>query len=322
MTAAAARTDIRPLRAVDVSKRFGHRWVLRDCSFELRPGRVTALIGPNGAGKSTLMAAAAGLLPTSAGLIEVAGQVVTASPSHPDLGYLAQDKPLYRRYRVSDMLEIGRHLNARWDSAHARHLVEAAGLDVTQRVGALSGGQRTRLALALVLARRPSMLLLDEPLADLDPLARLEVQQTLMTEVLDTGMTVLMSSHILGEIADLCEDLLVMTGGKIALAGQIETVLAEHRMLVGPGTTPEALAFLPFECVVEAERAARQTTVLVNRPVGVLPIGWTACDPTLDEIVVAYLRAGSSAGNDGTGGDHVVTESSSGRRALTRQDSR
>ena len=287
-----ALVDSSPLRVVDVGQRYGRTWALRGCSFELRAGAVTALVGPNGAGKSTLMAAAAGLLRPTLGRIEVRGEAVTASPSHPDLGYLAQDKPLYRRYRVREMLEIGRHLNARWDAAHADALVDAAGLDRDQRVGTLSGGQRTRLALALVLARRPRVLLLDEPLADLDPLARLEVQQTLMTEVVDTGMTVLMSSHILGEIADLCEDLLVMVGGGITLAGEIDTVLAQHRVLVGPGTDPDGLGFLPDGSVVEVQRAARQTTVLVDRPVGRLPIGWSASDPTLEEVVVAYLRGG------------------------------
>ena len=284
--------DSSPLRVVEVGQRYGRKWALRGCSFELRPGAVTALVGPNGAGKSTLMAAAAGLLRPTQGRIEVQGEVVTASPSHPDLGYLAQDKPLYRQYRVREMLEIGRHLNARWDAAHADALVDAANLDRDQRVGTLSGGQRTRLALALVLARRPRVLLLDEPLADLDPLARLEVQQTLMTEVVDTGMTVLMSSHILGEIAELCEDLLVMVGGSITLSGVIDTVLAQHRVLVGPGTGPDGLDFLPEGSVVEVQRAARQTTVLVDRPVGPLPIGWSSSDPTLEEIVVAYLRGG------------------------------
>jgi ABC-2 type transport system ATP-binding protein len=195
------------------------------------------------------------------------------------------------------MLEIGRHLNARWDAAHADELVDAAGLDRDPRVGTLSGGQRTRLALALVLARRPQVLLLDEPLADLDPLARLEVQQTLMTEVVDTGMTVLMSSHILGEIAELCEDLLVMVSGSITLSGVIDTVLAQHRVLVGPGVDAEGLGFLPEGSMVEVQRAARQTTVLVDRPVGPLPIGWSASDPTLEEIVVAYLRRGGRRGD-------------------------
>ena len=284
----------------DLGKRFGRRWVLRGCSFDLRAGAVTALVGPNGAGKSTLMSAAAGLLTTDEGHIEIAGQQVSASRAHPDLGYLAQDKPLYRRYRVRDMLGVARHLNARWDDAHARELVAAAGLDLDARVGTLSGGQRTRLALALVLGRRPSVLLLDEPLADLDPLARLEVQQTLMTEVLDTGMAVLISSHILGEIADLCEDLLLLQGGRIALAGPLEELLTGHRLLIGPATEADGLGFLPPGGVLEVRRTARQTTVLVSRPVDGLPEAWTQGDPTLDELVVAYLRKDGTTTLEGT----------------------
>lgn len=285
--------DARPLTVTDVGQRFGKKWVLRECSFDLRPHAVTALIGPNGAGKSTLMAAAAGLIESTEGRIEVCGSAVTASPAHPDLGYLAQDKPLYRQYRVRDMVGIARNLNRRWDQAHADELIDAADLDRAQRVATLSGGQRTRLALALVLARRPSVLLLDEPLADLDPLARLEVQQTLMTEVADTGMTVLMSSHILGEVVDLCEDLLVMGSGRITLSGSLDEVLAQHRILVGPGTAPSDLDFLPAGATVEAQHAQRQTTLLVDRPISDLPPGWTISDPSLDDVVLAYLRLGA-----------------------------
>ena len=302
--------DTVPLRVDRVGQRYGKKWVLRGCTFDLRPHSVTALIGPNGAGKSTLMSAVAGLHASTEGSIEVQGAAVTASPSHPDLGYLAQDKPLYRQYRVRDMLEIARHLNARWDSGHADELIDAAGLDRSQRVSTLSGGQRTRLALALVLARRPSVLLLDEPLADLDPLARLEVQQTLMTEVADTGMTVLMSSHILGEVVDLCEDVLVMGsapggGGRISLSGAIDEILAAHRVLVGPGTSPGDLGFLPDGCIVEGQHAARQTTLLVDRLVGPLPDGWTSADPSLDDVVLAYLRidaASRRVGAEAAGG--------------------
>lgn len=292
-----------PLRVTDLGKKYRRKWALQSCSFALRPGVITALVGPNGAGKSTLMATAAGLLTATEGRIEITGTPVTTTPAHPNLGYLAQDKPLYGRYRVTDMLAIGRHLNARWDDARARRLVDQAGISLSSRVRTLSGGQRTRLALALVLARRPSVLLLDEPLADLDPLARLEVQQTLMTEVLDTGMTVLLSSHILGEIQDACEDLLLLQNGRMVLDGTLEDLLSEHRMLVGPGAgqSDEALAWLPADGVVEIRRTLRQTLVLLNRHAPGLAPGWTESDPSLDELVVAYLRAGrdqSAVGSD------------------------
>lgn len=281
-----------PFRASGVGKRFRRGWALRDCTFALRPATVTALVGPNGAGKSTLMSAAAGLQQLTEGAIEINGTAAVTVRPHPDLGYLAQDKPLYRQLRVDDMLDIARHLNRRWDSALARRLVDEAGLPPTAKVRTLSGGQRTRLALALVLARRPSVLLLDEPLADLDPLARREVQQTLLTETMDTGMTVLMSSHILGEIEDVCEDLLVLRDGRITLAGALEDLLARHRVLIGPASGADDLPWLPTDAVLEASRTSRQTTVLISRPVVDLPTGWTSETPTLDELVIGYLRTG------------------------------
>lgn len=291
MTATAVGES--PLLAVDLGKRYRRLWALRECSFALRPGVITALVGPNGAGKSTLMATAAGLLAATEGRIEIGGTRVTTTPAHPNLGYLAQDKPLYRRYRVRDVLDIGRHLNVGWDEAKARRLVDEAGISRNARVRTLSGGQRTRLALALVLARRPSVLLLDEPLADLDPLARLEVQQTLMTEVLDTGMTVLLSSHILGEIQEACEDLLLLQRGRMVLDGELDDLLSSHRVLVGPGINTDAkTAWLPTTGVIEIRRSTRQTTVLLDKPVPNLPTGWADTAPTLDELVIAYLRAG------------------------------
>ena len=172
----------------DAGVHYRRGWALRRCSFELAPGGITALVGPNGAGKSTLMMAASGLLALTEGSVRVFGASVHTSPAHPDLGYLAQDKPLYRQASVQAMLWIGQKLNARWDAVLAQQLCDEAGLDRRARVRTLSSGQRTRLALALVLARRPTLLLLDEPLADLDPLARLEVQQMLLAQVADTGM--------------------------------------------------------------------------------------------------------------------------------------
>lgn len=283
-----------PLRVTGLGKRFRRTWALRECSFALRPGVICALVGPNGAGKSTLMAAAAGLLAPTEGRIEIGGARVRTTPAHPDLGYLAQDKPLYRRYRVNDMLSLGRHLNIRWDGLLARRLVDEASISGRARVRELSGGQRTRLALALVLARRPRVLLLDEPLSDLDPLARLEVQQTLMTEVLDTGMTVLLSSHILSEIQDGCEDLLLLQNGRIVLDGTLEAALARHQVLIGPGTDPagDDLSWIPVGAVIDIRHTQRQTTVLVNHRTPAPPAGWTDATPTLDELVVAYLRTG------------------------------
>ena len=270
--------------------RYRRVWALRHSSFELVAGGITALVGPNGAGKSTLMMAAAGLLTLTEGSVQVFGASVRTSPAHPDLGYLAQDKPLYRQASVQAMLRIGQKLNARWDAALAQQLCDEAGLDRRARVRTLSSGQRTRLALALVLARRPRVLLLDEPLADLDPLARLEVQQMLLAQVADTGMTVLMSSHILGEIEDACDDLLILTDGRIGLHDSIEGTIARHVLLIGPGRDEAGLAGLPAEHIVQIQRAPRQVTVLLDGPAPQLADGWTIVTPTLEEVVVARLR--------------------------------
>lgn len=274
-------------------RRYRRGWALRDFTLQIERGSITALVGPNGAGKTTLMRAVCGLLELTEGDITVNNAPVTARRTPPEVGYLAQDKPLYRQYSVATMLEIGRHLNTRWDGALARRLCEDAGLDPRAKVRTLSGGQRTRLALALVLARRPEVLLLDEPLADLDPLARLEVQQTLLAEAVDSGMTVLMSSHILGEIEDVCSDLALITNGRLSLHGSIDDVVARHLLLTGPAG---AIDWLPPVSIVEHRTTIRQQTLLVDGsladlPGRMLPEGWTAEQPNLEEIVIARLRS-------------------------------
>ena len=273
-------------------KRYKRGWALRDCDLTVERSSITALVGPNGAGKSTLMAAAAGLLSLTEGEIAVDGRIVDRRMDS-KLGYLAQDKPLYHRWRVSDMLAQTRDLNSAWDEGHARRLVEEAGLPLDARVGTLSGGQRTRLALSLVLGRRPALVLLDEPLSDLDPLARLQVQQALMAEVADTGMTVLMSSHILNEVRDTCDALLLLQDGHITLHGEMDELVKQHRILTGPH--PDSLEWLPVADRVEVRTTARQTTVLVSAAPPVLPAGWTDEPVGLDEIVIARMRNAESA---------------------------
>lgn len=276
-----------PLEVVGAGKRYRRGWALQNCDLAIRPSSITALVGPNGAGKSTLLAAACGLISLTTGTIAVDGRTVDRRMD-PDLGYLAQDKPLYRRWRVSDMLAQTRDLNISWDDAHARRLVDEARLPLDAKVGTLSGGQRTRLALALVLGRRPAMVLLDEPMADLDPLARLQVQQTLMTEVAETGMTVLLSSHILGEVRDTCDELLLLQDGRVSLSGPMDELVDDHRLLIGP--SPDSLDWLPTELRVEVRSTRKQTTVLVSSAPPSLPEGWTSEPANLDDIVIARLR--------------------------------
>lgn len=272
----------------NAGKRYKQSWALHHCDATIEPSSITALVGPNGAGKSTLLGAAAGLISLTEGEVVVDGRQVDRRMD-PAIGYLAQDKPLYRRWRVSEMLAQAKDLNTDWDSRRAERLIDEAGLSLKDRVGTLSGGQRTRLALVLVLGRRPDLVLLDEPMAALDPLARLRVQQTLMTEVADTGMTVVMSSHILAELRDVCDALLLLQGGCSALDGPMDNLIQQHRILTGP--TTDSLDWLPSGDRVEVRSAGLQTTVLVSTAPRVLPANWIDEPADLEEIVIARLRS-------------------------------
>jgi ABC-2 type transport system ATP-binding protein len=283
------------LEADDLGKRYRRGWALRDCSFALPPGRVSALVGPNGVGKSTLMHLATGLIRPSSGTIRVLGETPGPGGAHPRLAFLSQDKPLFRRFTVAEMLRVGQAMNADWDSAYARRLVDEAGVTLDARISTLSGGQRTRVALALAMGRRPDLVLLDEPLADLDPLARREVMQTLMAEVAETGMTVLLSSHVLTDLEGVCDHLILLTDGRARLVGDIEDLISAHRLLVGPAHQVEPL--IPTAVTIEATATARQATVLVN-DAGLAPgPDWEKHIPTLEDLVLAYLRAATATSN-------------------------
>ena len=281
------------LEASGLGRRYRRGWALRDCTFELPTGRVCALVGPNGAGKSTLMGLAAGLLRPTVGTVRGLGAEPGRSGAHPEVAFLAQDKPLYRRFTVEEMLRAGRALNQRWDQPYVERLVRMAGVSMDARIGTLSGGQRTRVALAVALGRRPVLLMLDEPLADLDPLAREEVLQTVMSEVAETGMTVLLSSHVLADMEGICDHLLLLADGRVHLAGGVEDLVAGHRLLIGPrrdsgdGLAPSA--------VVESRTTGRQQTVLVRSGSWTDIGGWDVLEPTLEELSMAYLRTAAAA---------------------------
>ncbi|GFH37993.1 ABC transporter ATP-binding protein [Streptomyces pacificus] len=277
------------LSAEALGKRYKRGWALQDCTFVLPRGRVSALVGPNGAGKSTLMSLATGLLSPTAGTIRVLGDTPGRGGTHPRLAFLAQDKPLYPGFSVAEMLRAGQALNERWDHVYARSLVHTAGVPTGARISTLSGGQRTRVALAMALGRRPEIVVLDEPLADLDPLAREEVMQALMQEVAETGMTVLLSSHVLADLDGICDHLLLLADGRVRLGGDVEDLIASHRVMIGPRSRGEQ----PFasEAVIESRVTERQTTAVVRRGGAVPPEGWEAHEPTLEELTMAYLRS-------------------------------
>ncbi|MFE0463305.1 ATP-binding cassette domain-containing protein [Kitasatospora sp. NPDC058965] len=267
------------LAVTRLGKRYRRGWALRDCTFALPAGRICALVGPNGAGKSTLLALAAGLLTPGAGtLVRPAGQSVA---------YVAQERPLYPGFTVAEALRLGQELNPGWDRAAAEQVLARGGFPESARIGSLSGGQRTRVALALALGKRPGLLLLDEPMAELDPLARHELMGLLMAEAAEHGTTVLMSSHVIAELAEACDFLVLLAGGRVRLAGDIEELLAAHRVLVGPADPAGPPA---GHLVVEQRAAGRQLTALV-RTGGAVPPPWEASAPSLEELVLGHLRA-------------------------------
>jgi ABC-2 type transport system ATP-binding protein len=268
------------LRIDGVGKRYGRRTALRDCSVALPRGRVAALVGPNGAGKSTLLRMAVGLTRPTSGRVEVLGTDPVVAGMPVGASFVAQEKPLYRSFTVREMLRAAAVLNAgdRWDGAHAAALIAEAGIEVGRRVRELSAGQRSRVAIALALGRRPDLLLLDEPLAELDPLARREVLGAVLAAVAETGMSVLLSSHVVADIEESCDHLVVLREGRVVLDGGIDELRAGHRMLSGP------LGDMPSGRVVHRATTGRHAVALVEGDAdGGEP-------PSLEELVLAYLR--------------------------------
>lgn len=282
--------------ASGLGKRYGPHWALEDCSLTVEQGQVVALVGPNGAGKSTLLELAVGLQEPSAGTIEVAGGSPRDQPRQvlPHVGFVAQDQPLYRGLTVEETLGFGRGLNPGWDDGFARDRVTHLGLPLNKKVGQLSGGQRAQMVLVLALAKRPRVLLLDEPIAAFDPLARREFLQLLMETVADTGATVLLSSHILGDLERVCDSLLVLSTGRVQLIGTMESVLERHRFVVGP--VEDAALACQIQSAVQVRRSERQVAALVrlDTPL-VLADGWTVTEPSLEDIVLAYLQVSTAA---------------------------
>ncbi|NUS76835.1 MAG: ABC transporter ATP-binding protein [Streptomyces sp.] len=276
------------LEAAALGKRFGRLrrsagWALRDCSFTLPAGRVCAVVGPNGAGKSTLLALAAGLMAPTEGVLAVLGG--PAGEARARVGFVAQDKPLYPQLTVAETLRMGGDLNpGRWDARAAEAVVAGGDLDPKARVRSLSGGQRTRVALALALGKRPELLLLDEPMADLDPLARHELMGVLMSQAAQHGTTIVMSSHVVAELEDSCDHLLLIGGGRVRLAGEIDELLETHARVSTTADTD-----LAPHTVVESRTTGRQLTALI-RPAAPLPADWRTGTPTLEELVLSYLR--------------------------------
>jgi ABC-2 type transport system ATP-binding protein len=278
-----------PVHASGLGKRYGAAWALRDCTLEIPAGSVTALVGPNGAGKTTFLQLVVGLTRATAGTVEVFGADPVADPGAVlrRIGFVAQEHPLYGGFTVGDTLKLGKKLNPGWDDELARARVESLGLPIGRKVGKLSGGQQAQVALTLALAKRPELLVLDEPVASLDPLARREFLQSLMEAVAEGGLTVILSSHILADLERVCDHIVILANGRTQLAGSIDDVVTTHRLLTGPRADASTVARLHE--VVSARHTERQTNLLVRANGHVYDASWELHDVDLEEIVLAYL---------------------------------
>ncbi len=279
------------IETAGLGKCYGKAWALRDCTLTVPEGALAALVGPNGAGKSTLMNMAVGLTVPTAGTATVLGGQLTGSPAAlNDIAFMAQDAPVYKNLSVADMLHLTRNLNRRFDDAAARARLAGLSIPLSKKTGKLSGGQQAQVALTVALARRPRLLILDEPLSALDPLARRDFLSTVMTAMADDGVSVVLSSHALAELERVADYLIVLGDGQLRLAGAVDDLLAEHQVLTGPAADADRLA--GQLTAVQVRRAGAQAHLLVRdrRPGRPVPAGWESHPVGLEELVLAYLR--------------------------------
>ncbi len=281
------------LHASGLGKRYRQRWALSDCSLQIPEGRVAGLVGPNGAGKSTLLNLAVGLLTPDAGTVTVLdGQPGSGPDQLAKVGFVAQDTPVYAGLSVADHLRLGAHLNPGWDAAYAAARVERLDLDPGQRAGKLSGGQRAQLALTLALAKRPRLLILDEPVASLDPLARREFLQDLMEAVAEWEVSVILSSHLVNDLERVCDYLVVLAASRVQIAGDVDALIASHHRLIGPRRDPASLP--SDQQVIQASHTDRQSTMIVQSRHPVLDPAWTVEQLNLEDLVLAYMSQASA----------------------------
>jgi ABC-2 type transport system ATP-binding protein len=280
------------IRTAGLSKRYRRAWALSDCTITVPEGRISALIGPNGAGKTTLLRLLAGLTKPTAGEMTVNGGSPRQDPAFlAGIGFLAQEIPLYRRLSAEDHIEAGAHLNPCWDGESVRERLTALTIPLNRAVGTLSGGQRAQVALALTLAKRPRLLLLDEPVAALDPLARRNFLAVLADAVAAGGLTVVLSSHLVADLERVCDHIIMLAASRVQLCGDIDTVLDAHQVLVGPRKDTSAIE--RDHRVILLTRTPRQITMLVRRNGPVIDPAFQASDVSLEELVLAYLGQGA-----------------------------
>jgi ABC-2 type transport system ATP-binding protein len=275
------------IEARGLGKQYRRTWALRDCTLAIPEGHVVGLVGPNGAGKTTLLRLATGQLAPTRGTIRVLGEPPAVTPAQlARVGYVAQDTPVYARMRVADHLRLGAWTNPGWDDELARRRIGQVGLDPKQRAGSLSGGQRAQLALTLALGKRPELLLLDEPVAGLDPLARREFLRGLMEAVAEHGTSAVLSSHLVTDLERVCDYLIVLVASQVRVAGEVSELLASHHRLSGPrrGTLPAG------QYVIEESHTDKQSTFLVRTDEPIYDPAWTVTPVSMEELVLAYMN--------------------------------
>lgn len=276
------------LQANGLGKRYRRLWAISDCTLDVPAGRVAGLVGRNGAGKTTLLNLAVGMLRPTSGTIEVLGARPASGPDQlAKVGYVAQDAPTYTGLSIADHLRLGARLNPSWDDALAQTRIQRLGLDPARRAGKLSGGQRAQLALTLGVAKRPELLILDEPIASLDPLARREFLQDLMEAVAEQELSVVLSSHLVSDVERACDYLIVLVDSRVQIAGDIETLLATHHRLTGPRRDPDTLP--AGQHVISASHTDRQSTLLIRTESAIHDPAWTVSQLTLEDLVLAYM---------------------------------
>jgi ABC-2 type transport system ATP-binding protein len=277
-----------------LGKRYGATWALRECTLAIPAGHVAALVGPNGAGKTTLLNLAVGLAEPSAGGITMLGGEPAGSPPALDgIAFVAQDTPVYRNLSVADMLHLTGNLNHHFDQPYARARLADLGIPLKRKAGSLSGGQQAQLALTLALARRPRLLVLDEPVAMLDPVARHDFLATVLTAAADDGVSVVLSSHVLAELERVADYVILLSRGRVQVASEVDSLLASHRMLTGPAAEAGRYSGQP---VLRARVGGAQAHLLVRASADdPVPPGWEAHPVGLEELVLAYLREPDAA---------------------------
>jgi ABC-2 type transport system ATP-binding protein len=283
------------LHASGLTKRYGRRQALSDCNLSIPAGHVVGLVGPNGAGKTTLLQLAVGMLAPTSGTITVVGGQPAADPRQlAKVGYVAQDTPTYAGLSIADHLRFGAHTNPGWDQQVAADRIAMLGLDPAQKAGKLSGGQRAQLALTVAIAKRPELLVLDEPVASLDPLARREFLQSLMTFLAEHKASVILSSHLVTDLERVCDYLIVLTASRVRIAGEVEELLATHVRLIGPRTDTTALG--DGIDVIEASHTDRQSTLIVRTSAPIEDPKWTIEPLNLEDLVLAYMVQAARTG--------------------------